>query len=84
MEDAFTGIEIDLDSIENVLCSAMTPSGITALQARQYVSYCGASTKAVYLHLCEGATELNDGKKNEITGKLLSYLVSDFIKMHMD
>jgi len=80
--DAFTGIELDLDSIENVLSSAMTPSGITPLQARQYVSLCAASNNMAYLHLCEGATELHDGKKNETTGKLLSYLVTDFIKMH--
>jgi formiminoglutamase len=83
-EDNFTGIELDLDSIENVLSSAMTPCGISPLQARQYVSLCAASTKAAYLHLCEGATELQNGKKNEATGKLLSYLVTDFIKMHQD
>jgi formiminoglutamase len=83
-EDGFTGIELDLDSIENVLSSAMTPCGISAREARQYVSLCAASTKAAYLHLCEGATVLEDGKKNEATGKLLSYLVTDFIKMHMD
>src|SRR6476661_5070932 len=83
-EDNFTGIELDLDSIENVLSSAMTPCGITSLQARQYVSLCAASTKAAYLHLCEGAAELQDGKKNEAIGKLLSYLVTDFIKMHQD
>lgn len=83
-EDNFTGIELDLDAIENVLSSAMTPCGITTQQARQYVSLCAAGTKAVYLHLCEGATLLSDGKKNEATGKILSYLVSDFIKMHQD
>jgi formiminoglutamase len=83
-DDNFTGIELDLDSIENVLSSAFTPCGITVLQARQYVSLCAANTQAVYLHLCEGAAELQDGKKNEATGKLLGYLVSDFIKMHQD
>jgi formiminoglutamase len=83
-EDSFTGIELGLDSIENVLSSAMTPCGITALQARQYISLCAAGVNACYLHLCEGAAELSDGKKNEATGKLLSYLVSDFIKMHQD
>lgn len=83
-EDNFTGIELDLDSIENILSSAMTPCGISTLQARQYVSLCAAGAKAVYLHLCEGATKLDNRKKNDATGKLLSYLVSDFIKMHMD
>lgn len=83
-EDNFTGIELDLDSIENVLSSAMTPCGISTIQARQYVSLCAAGSKATYLHLCEGASELSDGKKGEATGKLLSYLVTDFIKMHQD
>jgi formiminoglutamase len=78
-EDGFAGIELDLDSIENVV-----GSGIATQEARQYVSLCAASTKAAYLHLCEGALQLQGGKKNEATGKILSYLVADFIKMHMD
>ena len=36
--------------------------------------------KPAYLHICEGATQLADGRKNDTTGKLISYLVSDFIK----
>ena len=30
-EDSYTGIEIDLDCVENTLSSALTPSGITAV-----------------------------------------------------
>jgi len=33
-----------------------------------------------YLHIAEGATRLTDGRKDDTTGKLISYLVSDFIK----
>jgi formiminoglutamase len=79
-EDSYTGIELDLDCIEGVLSSAITPSGITALQARQYISFAAQDCKVAYLHICEGATQLNDGRKDETTGKLISYLVSDFIK----
>jgi formiminoglutamase len=79
-EDTYTGIELDLDSIEDVLSSATTPSGITALQARQYITFAAQDAKAAYLHICEGATQLSDGRKNESTGKLISYLVSDFVK----
>jgi formiminoglutamase len=79
-EDTYTGIELDLDSIEGVLSSATTPSGITALQARQYITFAAQDAKAAYLHICEGATQLADGRKNESTGKLISYLVSDFVK----
>jgi len=79
-EDSYTGIELSLASIENALCSDTTPSGITALHARQYVTYTAQDTKPAYLHISEGATQLADGKKNDATGKLISYLVSDFIK----
>ncbi len=79
-EDTFTGIEIDLDCVENALSSAITPSGITALHARKYVTFAAQDAKVAYLYISEGATQLADGRKNESTGKLISYLVSDFIK----
>jgi formiminoglutamase len=79
-EDTLTGIDIDLDSIQNTLSSAMTPVGITPVHARQYISFAAADTKAAYLHICEGATRLNDGRMDTTSGKLISYLVSDFIK----
>ncbi len=81
-DDNYTGIELDLDIVENVLSSAMTPSGISAVQARQYVNLCAAHTKVAYLHICEGAVRLGNDQTNESTGKLISFLVSDFIKMH--
>ncbi|MBC7887434.1 MAG: formimidoylglutamase [Ferruginibacter sp.] len=79
-EDTYTGIELDLDCIENVLSSAATPAGLTPLHARQFVTFVAQDTRPAYLHICEGATQLADGRKNESTGKLISYLVSDFIK----
>jgi formiminoglutamase len=79
-DDNFVGIELDLDCIENVLSSACSPVGIKASQARQYVNLCAAQSKPCYLHICEGATRLPDGATNELTGKLISYLVSDFVK----
>ena len=79
-EDTLCGVEIDLDSIENTLSSAITPAGFSPLHARQYVSFAAASTKPAYLHICEGATRLSNGNTDETTGKLISYLVSDFVK----
>jgi formiminoglutamase len=79
-EDNYTGIELDLDSIEGVLSSAMTPCGISTIQARQYMSLAGARTIPAYLHICEGATQLADGRNDGSTGKLISYLVADFVK----
>lgn len=79
-DDNFTGIELDLDSIESVLSSACSPSGVTPFHARQYVNLCALQSKACYLHICEGATQLSSGRTSELTGKLISYLVSDFVK----
>jgi formiminoglutamase len=79
-EDNYTGIELDMDSIQNTLSSAVTASGITVLQARQYINFVATDAKVAYLHICEGATHLADGRKDESTGKLVSYLVTDFVK----
>jgi len=64
------------------LSSAITPSGISPLHARQYLTLAARDSQVAYVHICEGATRLNDGRTNETTGKLISYLVSDFIKSH--
>jgi len=79
-DDNYTGIEIDLDCIQGVLSSAQTPSGISSLNARQFMTFTATDCKPAYVHICEGATQLSDGKKDDSTGKLISYLVSDFIK----
>jgi len=79
-EDTLCGIELDMDSIQNTLSSAMTPVGISPINARQYVSFTAMDSKPAYLHICEGATRLADGRTDETTGKMISYLVSDFIK----
>jgi formiminoglutamase len=79
-EDSLTGIDVDLDAIQNTLSSAMTPVGITPVHARQYISYTAADAKPAYLHICEGATRLSDGRTDSTAGKLASYLVSDFVK----
>lgn len=77
-----TGIELDLDCIENTLSSAVTPSGISALHARQYVTWCGEMHPA-YLHITEGAIQLQDGRQNMSTAKLVAYLISDFVKAYL-
>lgn len=72
------GLEIDLDSISNVLSSAATPSGFTINEIRKILL--SGSKKFCYLHICEGAIECSDGRKDPITGKTIAYLISDFIK----
>jgi formiminoglutamase len=83
-EDTLCGIELDLDSIENTLSSATSPSGISSQNARQFISYTASTTRPAYLHICEGATTLADGRNDTQTGKLISYLVSDFVKAILD
>jgi formiminoglutamase len=72
------GLEIDLDSIENVLSSAISPSGF-ALNDIRKILLSGDKTYH-YLHICEGATALANGQQDLKTGKTIAYLVSDFIK----
>ena len=81
-EETFTGVDIDLDSIENVLSGASTPGGISMLQARQFITFVATDAKVAYLHICEGASILNDGRTSADTAKLIGYLVSDFVKAH--
>jgi len=80
-KNAPTGIELDLDCVENTLTSAMTPCGISATQARQYIYQTASLADVAYLHICEGATQLSTGQTDFSTGKLISYLVSDFMKV---
>jgi formiminoglutamase len=76
-----TGIELDLDSLENTLSSAMTPCGFSATQARQYIHHLAQNRTPAYLHICEGASQLVTGQQSPLIGKLISYLVSDFMKV---
>jgi len=75
-----SGIDGGIDCIEHTLSSAMTPVGILPIHARQYISFVAADSKPAYLHICEGATRLSDGRSDATSGKLVSYLVSDFVK----
>jgi len=77
--DSF-GIEIDLDAIPNIASSAMTISGFSIEELRQFVSYFGEHRNATYLHICEGAPDLDQSPNNHLIGKLIGYLITDFIK----
>jgi formiminoglutamase len=78
--DSYSGIELDMDTIQNIPSSAKTSSGISPNQARQYVHWCALHTLAVYLHIAEAAPVLSHIKADNKTGKLIAYLVTDFIK----
>lgn len=74
------GIELDLDAIPNIYSSAMTLSGFSVNQAREYVHFFGKHKNASYLHICEGAPELDETNNSHLTGKLIAYLITDFMK----
>jgi formiminoglutamase len=74
------GIEIDLDAIENVLSSASSPVGFTVQQTLQFIHEIKKSPNLTYLHLCEGAAELADGRTYPVIGKLLAEMVAEFLR----
>ncbi|TRX40869.1 formimidoylglutamase [Flavobacterium restrictum] len=76
------GVEIDLDAIPNIASSAMTLSGFSIEELRQFITYFARNKNATYLHICEGAPDLDGGNNNHLIGKLIGYLVTDFIKSH--
>jgi formiminoglutamase len=76
----FFGIEIDLDALPNIASSAMTISGFSVEELRQFVSFFAKNKNATYLHIAEGAPDLGEQKSNDLIGKLMGYLVTDFIK----
>lgn len=80
--DAVAGLEIDLDSIQNVLSSAETPSGFAVNDIRKLILTCAKEFS--YMHISEGATRLLDGRASKLTPKLIAYLVSDFVKAQKD
>lgn len=77
------GIEIDLDSIPGIASSAMTISGFSVEELRQFVTFFGGHENAAYLHICEGAPDLAEDKNRHLIGKLIGYLITDFMKANV-
>lgn len=71
------GIEVDCDAIENIPSSAQTPSGFSIDKARQFTHFFGNHKNAKYLHICEAAPKKKTASQ---VGKLISYLITDFIR----
>ena len=80
VEDNYTGLEIDLDSIQNIPTSAKTSSGITTVEARKFVHLVASVCKVAYFHIAEAAPLLSHIKTDLKTGKLVTYLITDYIK----
>jgi formiminoglutamase len=78
INDDLCGIEIDLDGVENIPASAATPCGWSTAEIRNMLHHASSRLSVAYLHLAEGAAELNP--KVNTVGKLNAYLITDFIK----
>ncbi|OEK01218.1 hypothetical protein BFP97_06705 [Roseivirga sp. 4D4] len=72
------GIELDMDAIRMMPSSAISPTGFSLEQARQFVRRSAEALDVAYLHLPEAAPQ-ND-LESKMVGKSLAYLVTDFVK----
>lgn len=76
----YIGLEVDLDTIQNIPSSAKTSSGISTIQARRFVNKVASHSNVAYFHIAEAAPVLSHIKTDLKTGKLIAYLVTDYIK----
>lgn len=70
------GLEIDVDAIEGFPSSAMTPSGFSMTQTRQFIRFFAQYPKPSYIHICEAVPQKSEF---DAVGKALAYLVLDAI-----
>lgn len=84
IKETHYGIEIDLDAVPNIPSSAMTLSGFSVEELRRFIYFFGKHQNAAYIHICEGAPSLGNEKNNHLVGKLIGYLITDFIKAKRD
>ena len=77
ISDSEFGIEIDCDAIQNIPSSAQTPSGFSVNKTRFFLNYFAKHKNATYLHICEAAPTKKTASQ---VGKLIAYLITDFIK----
>lgn len=71
------GIELDMDTIELMGSSAMTPNGFSLSEAREFIAYFSKQRNMRYVHICEGSPK--SGTFPNQVGKAIAYLVSDVI-----
>ncbi|MFI2742222.1 formimidoylglutamase [Zhouia sp. PK063] len=74
------GIEIDCDAIKNIPSSAMTSTGFSIEQVRRLLHAFSSHKNASYLHICEAAPNSNHENEQLLTGKLITTLITDFLK----
>lgn len=71
------GLELDCDVIANFPSSAASPSGFSLDEIRGFVKAAANDKNCAYFHICEAI-----GREDYPTGKALSFLVTDFMRLH--
>ncbi len=77
-EDNYIGLELDLDVLAQT-GGGLPSSGLRTVDLRQYVTFAASGSRIAYFHICEGSLSLHTAQA-EAAGKLISYIVGDFIK----
>ena len=77
-EDNYIGLELDLDVLAQT-GGGLPSSGLRTVDLRQYVTFAASDSRIAYFHICEGSLSLHTAQA-EAAGKLISYVVGDFIK----
>ena len=75
--DAPFGLEIDLDAIENMGSSAMSPIGFTIQETRNFTYQFAKQQNCKYIHLCEGVPHFELFPHQ--VSKTITYLISDIV-----
>jgi formiminoglutamase len=79
VEDGKIALELDLDVINESIIGGKHASGISILEARQFVRFSANYSNVSSFHLCEGNV-FNLSADSSQMGTLVSLLVLDFIK----
>ena len=77
---SFFGLEIDLDVIENMPASALSPSGFAIKDVRRLNHFFSRSGQLKYLHICEAAPHPENADEMIKVGKTIVYLITDFVR----
>ncbi|MDD2633005.1 MAG: arginase family protein [Bacteroidales bacterium] len=74
------GVELDVDSLENLLSSAWSSVGVSSDESLNYLYNCGKEPQVCYLHITEAVYKRSDGMENVLIGKLINYMVQAFCR----
>lgn len=77
------GFELDLDSLAHFPSSAATPTGFSENDIRIMIYHIAQHFNTKYFHITEGAPELMPDK-TDLSAKLVSYFITDYIKAKTD